>query len=124
MHQRLFAAIAATLVVVANVVALHHGTEVAHVRDGAGEHQHAHELAERHEASAAPHLHGRDVEAHTDAGCALLASLERASLAARSFHPQVVVVAAVVPETVVASRAPEPVAILHVAPKTSPPAIG
>lgn len=122
--RRAIALVAACCLVLAGLFALRHEAEVAHVREAlTGALAHAHELAEHHEHSATPHLHGRDVEAHAEAGaCALLAALEHATILAGSPATAAAQPAwiALAPPTPITAAQARPLYLL--APKTSPPA--
>lgn len=121
--RRAIALLLAGCVVLSGLAALRHETAVAHVRGAlTGELEHAHELAEFHEDSTTPHLHGRNIDAHAEGACALLAALDHATilpaavLAATAAHP-----VAVVTVEPLALDAPA-LALYRLAPKTSPPA--
>lgn len=122
--RRAFALFLAGCVVFAGLAALRHETSVTHVRGAlTGELEHAHALADFHELSTTPHLHGRDVDAHEGEGaCALLAALDHATIlpdvAAASAISQPVAVAGIP----VFPVAPPSLALYRLAPKTSPPA--
>ncbi len=113
----------ATCVLLSGVFLLRHETAVAHVRGAlTGDLQHAHELAEFHELSTTPHLHGRNVDAHGEGACALLAALDHATIVpaapAGATAPQPATIFAV---EIRPFDAP-PRALYRLAPKTSPPA--
>jgi hypothetical protein len=124
MQKRGTAIIAAACILLAHLVSLHHETTVDHVRDSHGEMEHAHHLAEHHEASSTPHLHGNGAESHADVGvCALLAGLEQSTILptcpaiAATLSP--IAITLEIPRSAVAS-----VSVLDYAPKTSPPSPG
>jgi hypothetical protein len=121
--RRAIALLLAGCVVLSGLAALRHETAVAHVR-GALTHelQHAHELAEFHEQSTTPHLHGRNVDAHGEGACALLAALDHATILPGSpawfspTQPAAILAVATLPFD------PPARALYRLAPKTSPPA--
>jgi hypothetical protein len=123
--SRAIAIFAAACVLLAHLISLRHETTVAHVRDSVGAMEHAHELAEYHETSTTPHLHGNGAEDHADLGpCALLVGLEQSTVL--SSPPALA--ASIAAYAVVVELAPLQtaggVSILAFAPKTSPPSIG
>src|SRR5688572_21945495 len=84
--QRAIALLLAGCVVLSGFAALRHESTVAHVHGAlSGELEHAHELADFHELSTTPHLHGRSVDGHGDAGvCILLAALDHSTIVSGS----------------------------------------
>lgn len=122
--SRAFAIFAAACVLLAHLISLRHETTVAHVRDSVGAMEHAHALAEYHEASATPHVHGNGANDHADVGrCALLAGLEQSTVLA---SPPTLAASVLARAVVVHVARPDIVAglaILAFAPKTSPPSI-
>lgn len=122
--RRAIALLLAGCVVFAGLAALRHETTVAHVHGAlTGELEHAHALADFHELSTTPHLHGRNVETGTDTGaCTLLASLDHATIlpgspaASTGAQPAAIVAIAILPFD------PPARALYRLAPKTSPPA--
>ena len=127
MHVRTRAAaiLAAACVLLAHLISVHHETAVAHVRDSVGALEHAHALADFHEVSTTPHLHGRDVDGHGEEGtCSLLAGLDQSTVLA--IAPALVVAAA--PAVLAIADAPaarsHALSVIAFAPKTSPPSLG
>jgi len=111
-------------VLFAGLAALRHEATVAHAHGaltGAAEHTHA--LAELHELSTTPHLHGRNVEAHADGACTLLAALDHSTILTRATchdaAPRPIIQVAQLAVTLT----PLAHALYRLAPKTSPPAI-
>lgn len=123
--RRTLALAAACSILVTGLLALRHETTVAHVREAlTGALAHAHALADHHEQSATPHLHGRDVEAHPEAGaCALLAALDHATILADAPAGLAAAPSAVALEVPATDAVITPRALYLLAPKTSPPAI-
>lgn len=123
--RRAIALVLAGCVVLSGLAALRHETTVAHVHGAlSGELEHAHELADFHELSTTPHLHGRSDDAHVEAGaCALLAALDHATILPGS--PAAATAALPVAVTTLAVVTPETpaLALYRLAPKTSPPAL-
>jgi len=122
--RRAIALLLAGCVVLSGLVALRHEASVAHVQDAlTGELQHAHALADFHEQSTTPHLHGRNVETGTETGaCELLAALDHATIlpttpaASTAAQLTATVAVAILPFD------PPARALYRLAPKTSPPA--
>jgi hypothetical protein len=123
--RRAIALLLASCIVLSGLVLLRHQTAVAHVHGAqSGELEHAHALADYHELSTTPHLHGRDVDAHEETGvCALIAALDHASIIPGS--PGDATAAKPVAVTVLAAFTLDPpaLALYRLAPKTSPPAL-
>jgi hypothetical protein len=113
-------------VVFAGLAALRHETTVAHVHGAlSGELEHAHELADFHELSTTPHLHGRSVDAHGETGaCALLAALDHATILPGAPAGSTAARPAAVTTPPWFALAPPALALYRLAPKTSPPAVG
>ena len=115
----------ASCVVLSGLFLLRHQATVAHVHGAlSGALEHAHALADYHELSTTPHLHGRDVDASCEVGvCALIAALDHAtivstgSVAATVTHPVVVVALPAV------AHDPPARTLYRLAPKTSPPTL-
>jgi len=122
--RRAIALMLAGCVVFAGLAALRHETTVAHVHGAqTGELAHAHALADYHELSTTPHLHGRDVDAHHEAGrCALLAALDHSTILTCSPTASAVARPSAVPSLAHPPQAPPSFARYRLAPKTSPPA--
>ena len=124
-RSRGFAIFAAACVLLAHLISLRHETTVAHVRDSTGGMEHAHALAEHHEVSTTPHLHGNAAHDHADIGpCALLAGLEQSTVLTKTpviaiAAPALALAGAGAPPTIVATTP-----VLAFAPKTSPPPVG
>ena len=122
--RRALALLLTVCTLLAGVLALRHEATVAHVRESlTGALAHAHALAEEHAHDTTPHLHGRDVHAHAEAGtCVLLAALDHSTILARSLAgtdvPQLV--DALGPPLAVAPSVAR--SLYRLAPKTSPPA--
>jgi hypothetical protein len=128
MQDRLRRAIALLLtccVLLAGIAALRHEAKVAHVRDArSGRLQHAHALADFHELSTTPHLHGRNVDAdHEAGGCTLLAALEHSTIMAPAAPSGLIAQVATHATTPLVALEPPALALYLLAPKTSPPAI-
>lgn len=123
---RAVAVLSAACMVLAGLLAVRHETAVAHVRGAlTGELQHAHAIAERHEVSATPHLHGRTVDAHAERGaCTLLAALDHPTIVTSAGSELAPAAATPLLAPVAFAAAPVARALLRLAPKTSPPAIG
>ena len=115
----------ASCVVLSGLFLLRHQATVAHVHGAlSGALEHAHALADHHELSTTPHLHGREVDAHGELGvCALIAALDHAVIlastptAATATQP---VAVATGPSVALDSPAR---ALYRLAPKTSPPTL-
>jgi hypothetical protein len=122
--KRAIALLLAGCVVLSGLVLLRHQTTVAHVHGAlSGELEHAHALAEFHEQSTTPHLHGRDAEAHADVGvCALVAALDHATILPDSPSDATAVQPAVAPSLISFTLDRPSLARYRLAPKTSPPA--
>ncbi|MFN0246190.1 MAG: hypothetical protein ACKV2T_04735 [Kofleriaceae bacterium] len=121
MQKRGTAIIAAACILLAHLASLHHGTTVDHVRDSHGEIEHAHSLADHHEVSSTPHLHGNGAESHADAGpCTLLAGLEQSTILPSG--PAIATTLSPIAITLEIARSTvTSVSVLDYAPKTSPP---
>lgn len=122
--SRLLAFAVSTIVVLAQLLALHHEAEVTHVRVAlTGDYAHAHALGERHDVSTTQHLHSSDPHQHDDSTpCRLLACLDQASLV--STAPRIIVGLAARATTVAFVPVTAPTIspqLLLFAPKTSPP---
>jgi len=111
--------------VFSGLAAVRHETTVAHVRGAlTGELHHAHELADYHELSTTPHLHGRDVDAHAEASvCSLLAALDHSTIVTGSPCHDAAPQATVAVAQLAAPPPPLAHALYRLAPKTSPPAL-
>ncbi len=122
--RRAIALLLAGCVVFAGLAALRHETAVAHVRGAlTGELEHAHALADYHELSTTPHLHGRDVDAHAEAGaCHLLAALDHSTILPGSPLTSSTVRPLAVTAVLPFALEPPARAVYRLAPKTSPPA--
>jgi hypothetical protein len=109
----------------AGLLAMRHETVVAHVRDhSTGALHHAHELADRHEDSTTPHLHGRDVEAHDESSaCALLAGIQKSTVLPSTARMVIAQPAVAVDIVTVVDAMPVVEAVYRLAPKMSPPAL-
>lgn len=123
--RRAIALLLAGCVVLSGLVLLSHQTTVAHVHGAvSGELEHAHALADYHELSTTPHLHGRDVDAHAESGvCGLIAALDHASIIASSFGAATAVQPAMVASLPAFTLDAPAHALYRLAPKTSPPAL-
>ena len=123
--RRAIALLLAACVVLSGLAALSHETTVAHVHGAvSGELEHAHELADFHELSTTPHLHGRSVEAHGDAGaCSLLAALDHATIVPAAAGGVTIAPPAAATTTPKFAFEPPALALYRLAPKTSPPAL-
>lgn len=123
--RRAIALLLAGCVVFAGLAALRHEAAVAHVQGAlTGELEHAHALADFHELSTTPHLHGRKVETGTETGvCALLAALDHATMVPCSSSASSAAQPAAVTAVLVLSHAPPTYTLFRLAPKTSPPAV-
>lgn len=123
--RRAIALLLAGCVVLSGLVLLNHQTTVAHVHGAlSGELEHAHALADYHELSTTPHLHGRDVDAHAEAGvCGLLAALDHATILAGSLGDATATQPASGAALPAFTLDPPALALYRLAPKTSPPAL-
>lgn len=121
--RRAIALLLAGCVVLSGLAALRHESAVAHVRDGStGQLQHTHALAEFHEQSTTPHLHGRNVDSDADGSCDLLAALDHATIVPGSaLWPTATQPASIISVVLLPFDAPAR-ALYRLAPKTSPPA--
>lgn len=123
--RRAIALLLAGCVVLSGLAALRHESTVAHVYGAlSGELEHAHELADFHELSTTPHLHGRSVDAHGDAGaCALLAALDHSTIVSGSPTDSTAPRPAAVTTIPLFAFERPTLALYRLAPKTSPPAL-
>ena len=122
---RVLAFAVSAIVVLVQLLALHHEGEVTHVKTAlTGDYAHAHALGEAHAASTTQHLHSRDSHPHDDgAVCRLLSGLEQASIASTTPTILVALAPCATSIAVVPASAPAlPATLLLFAPKTSPPA--
>ncbi|HEY4059084.1 MAG TPA: hypothetical protein VGM39_20855 [Kofleriaceae bacterium] len=112
------------LLVLVQLLALHHEAAVAHAQVArTGAFVHAQALGERHEVSSTAHLHSRERAPDDDNGaCTLLSALDHTTVAPEAIAlfashapaAQLVVLQPTAASVLVAQP-------LHVAPKTSPP---
>lgn len=123
--RRALALLLAGCVVLSGLFLLRHQATVAHVHGAlSGELEHAHALADYHELSTTPHLHGRDVDAHEETGvCALTAALDNVSIIPGSPADAADVGPLVVADQAAITLDPPALALYRLAPKTSPPAL-
>ncbi|MBA3456767.1 MAG: hypothetical protein H0T42_27005 [Deltaproteobacteria bacterium] len=123
--RRAIALLLAGCVVLSGLVALRHASAVAHVHGaGSGELEHAHELADFHENSTTPHLHGRSVDAHAHAGvCSLLAANDQTTILPGCPGDATSVQPIAITTTPRFALEPPALARYRLAPKTSPPAL-